>query len=233
MEGPILLLAAEGEEAEAVLARMARTEKLEAPWPAFAGELGGHEVRLLESGIGKAAAGAVVGWAVARYAPSRAVWLGVAGSLNPALSTGDVLIADDAVQWDMDLTPLGREPGELDSGERFIPADPVLAGALHKSAQRLGHRHVRGRVASGDTFVADPEKARWIRDTFGADAVEMEGAAALWAAHKLGVPMALVRAVTDAADTAAPGAFETFLVEVSQKLAALVEDTLAHLDRVD
>ncbi|WP_456446896.1 5'-methylthioadenosine/adenosylhomocysteine nucleosidase [Oceanithermus sp.] len=233
MEGPILLLAAEGEEAEAVLARMARARKLEAPWPAFAGELGAREVRLLESGIGKAAAGAVVGWAVARYAPSRAVWLGVAGSLNPALSTGDVLIADDAVQWDMDLTPLGREPGELDSGERFIPADPVLAGALHKSAQRLGHRHVRGRVASGDTFVADPEKARWIRDTFGADAVEMEGAAALWAAHKLGVPMALVRAVTDAADTAAPGAFETFLVEVSQKLAALVEDTLAHLDRVD
>ena len=230
MEGPILLLAAEGEEAEAVLARMERAEKIAGPWPAFAGELAGRQVRLLESGIGKAAAGAVVGWAVASFAPSRAVWLGVAGSLNPQLSTGDVLIADDAVQWDMDLTPLGRQPGELDSGERFIPADPELAAALHASAQRLGYHHVRGRVASGDKFVADPETADWIRSTFNADAVEMEGAAALWAARKLGVPMALVRAVTDSADTAAPGAFEAFLVEVSQKLAVLIEDTLAHLD---
>jgi len=230
VEGPILLLAAEGEEAEAVLARMERAEKITGPWPVFSGWLGGHDVRLLESGIGKAAAGAVVGWAAARFSPSRAVWLGVAGSLGPRLSTGDVLIADDAVQWDMDLTPLGREPGELDSGERFIPADPALAGALHASARRLGYHHVRGRVASGDKFVADPETARWIRETFGADAVEMEGAAALWAARKLGVPMALVRAVTDAADAAAPGAFEAFLAEVSQKLAVLIEDTLAHLD---
>ncbi|WP_457636825.1 5'-methylthioadenosine/S-adenosylhomocysteine nucleosidase [Oceanithermus sp.] len=229
MEGPILLLAAEGEEAEAVLGRMERTAKVEAPWPAFTGELGGREVRLLESGIGKAAAGAVVGWAGATFAPSAAIWLGVAGSLNPELSTGDVLIADDAVQWDMDLTPLGRQPGELDSGERFIPADPSLAATLHASAQRLGYHHVRGRVASGDRFVADPETARWIRETFAADAVEMEGAAALWAARRLGLPMALVRAVTDAADTSAPGAFEAFLVEVSQKLAVLIEDTLAHL----
>jgi len=229
VEGPILLLAAEGEEAEAVRTRMARARKLEAPWPAFAGELGGREVRLLESGIGKAAAGAVVGWAVARYAPSRAVWLGVAGSLNPTLSTGDVLIADDAVQWDMDLTPLGREPGELDSGERYIPADANLTAALHASAQSLGYRHVRGRIASGDKFVADPELARWIRQTFSADAVEMEGAAALWAARKLGTPMALVRAVTDSADTAAAGAFERFLVEVSQRLAVLLEDALARL----
>ena len=229
MKGPILLLAAEGEEAGAVLARMQRVEKLTAPWPAFAGRLGGREVRLLESGVGKAAAGAVVGWAACRFAPARAIWLGVAGSLNPELSTGDVLIADDAVQWDMDLTLMGREPGELDSGVRFVPADPTLAGALHAAAGRLGQRHVRGRVASGDTFVADPAKARWIHETFGADAVEMEGAAALWAARRLGVPMALVRAVTDAADVAAPGAFEAFLVEVSQRLAALVEDTLARL----
>jgi len=227
---PILLLAAEGEEAEAVLGRMQKHEKLPGPWPLYAGELGGLEVRLLESGIGKAAAGAVVGWAVSSFAPSAAIWLGVAGSLNPALSTGDVLIADDAVQWDMDLTPLGREPGELDSGERFIPADPKLTDALHASAARLGCRHVRGRVASGDTFVASPEKAHWIRETFSADAVEMEGAAALWAARKLGTPMALVRAVTDAADSSAPGAFEAFLTEVSQKLARLIEDTLEHLN---
>ncbi len=111
-----------------------------------------------------------------------------------------------------------------------MPADRELADALHASAQRLGYHHVRGRVASGDKFVADPETARWIRETFAADAVEMEGAAALLAARKLGVPMALVRAVTDAADTAAPGAFEAFLVEVSQKLALLIEDTLAHLE---
>ena len=230
MSGPILLLAAEGEEAAAVLERMAGVAEIAAPWPVFVGELGGREVRLLESGIGKAAAGAVVGWATERFKPAAAVWLGVAGSLNPQLSTGDVLIADDAVQWDMDLTPLGRAPGELDSGERFVPADVRLTDALHASAARLGYHHVRGRVASGDKFVADPQTARWIRETFEADAVEMEGAAALWAARRLGVPMALVRAVTDAADTAAPGAFEAFLVEVSQRLALLVEDTLTHLD---
>ncbi len=62
-----------------------------------------------------------------------------------------------------------------------------------------------------------------MRRIFAADAVEMEGAAALWTAKRIGMPMALLRAITDQADHDAPLAFEAFLESASERLATLVE----------
>jgi adenosylhomocysteine nucleosidase len=55
----------------------------------------------------------------------------------------------------------------------------------------------------------------------------MEGAAALWAAKRMGMPMALVRAITDQAGSEAPIAFETFLESASERLAALIGRVLS------
>jgi adenosylhomocysteine nucleosidase len=55
----------------------------------------------------------------------------------------------------------------------------------------------------------------------------MEGAAALWTAKRMGMPMVLLRAITDQAGSEAPIAFETFLDSASERLASLVGRVLS------
>jgi len=76
-------------------------------------------------------------------------------------------------------------------------------------------------VATGDRFLAQREEAERLRALHGADAVEMEGAAALMVAWRFRHPMALVRAVTDGAGEGATGDFQAFLKAASRRLGLL------------
>ncbi len=220
----ILLLAAEGEEAAALLRRLEGRTQVPGPFPAHRGRFAGKEAAVVQTQVGKAAAAAATAWALSAFRVRAALFAGVAGALSPKLKQGDLLVALDAVQWDVDLTPFGREPGELATGERFVPADPRLSALLEEAAGAQV-----GRVASGDRFVADEALARWIRETFRADAVEMEGAAALWTARRFRVPMALLRVVSDQATAGSDVDFALFLAEGSERMAAALERAVARL----
>ncbi|KGQ22284.2 5'-methylthioadenosine/S-adenosylhomocysteine nucleosidase [Thermus filiformis] len=209
------LFAAEPEEAEALRRAFGAGESLPAPFP-LARAPG---VLLAETGVGKAAASSAVAYVLARYPVRRAFFLGVAGALDPSLRALDLLLAEDAVQWDVDLTPFGRAPGETAFGARFFPSDPGLLLRVEEAARALGYPVRRGRVATGDRFLAEREEALRLRERFGASAVEMEGAAALFVAWRFGVPMALVRVVTDGAGEGAAKDFARFLRLASERLS--------------
>ncbi|MCG9894408.1 MAG: 5'-methylthioadenosine/S-adenosylhomocysteine nucleosidase, partial [Fimbriimonadaceae bacterium] len=134
---------------------------------------------------------------------------------SPDLKQMDLLIAREAVQWDVDITAFGRAPGEDAEGQRFLPADPELVERLTRAAPEAR----LGRIASGDSFLADRERARLIRQVQEADAVEMEGAAALWAARRFGIRLALLRAISDSGDGSAAESFDVFLPRASARLA--------------
>ncbi len=223
----IALFAAEGAEAHALRTRLRLQENVDGPWPIYKGELGRYEVVLIETGVGKAAAAAAVAYVRVRFNPEQAFWVGVAGALNPELKTLDLVLAQDAVQYDVDITAFGRAPGELATGERFVPADPALTSKVLRTAMAMGIPVFLGRIASADRFLADPAQAEEVRRVFAADAVEMEGAAALWVAKRMGMPMALLRAVTDEAGKEAPISFESFLEGASERLATLIERVLS------
>jgi len=209
--------AAEPEEAEALRRALGALEALEAPFPLHRGK----GVLVAETGVGKVAAAMAVAHVLTRFAPEAGFFLGVAGALDPSLRALDLLLAERAVQWDVDLTPFGREPGETAMGVRFFPSDPGLLRRAEEAARALGLPARRGVVATGDRFLADRAEAGRLRTLHGADAVEMEGAAALMVAFRFRHPMALVRAVTDGAGEGAPGDFLAFLREASRRLGLL------------
>ncbi|GIW28671.1 MAG: 5'-methylthioadenosine/S-adenosylhomocysteine nucleosidase [Meiothermus sp.] len=223
----VALFAAEGLEAQALRRLLSLKEVLDGPWIIHQGTLGRYPVVLVETGVGKVAASAAVAYAKVRFNPAQAFWVGVAGALNPELKTMDLILAQDAVQYDVDITAFGRAPGELATGERFIPADAGLTSKVLRTAQSLGLPIRLGRIASADRFLAHRNEAEEVRRVFAADAVEMEGAAALWTAKRLGLPMALLRAITDQAGSEAPIAFETFLEGASERLAQLIGQVLS------
>jgi 5'-methylthioadenosine/S-adenosylhomocysteine nucleosidase len=99
----------------------------------------------------------------------------------------------------------------------------VLSARVLDAASRLsesgagGHAVVGGTIASGDQFIADPDRVGWLRRTFDASAVEMEGAALAQAASHLGIPFAVLRILSDSADGDAVQDFPAFLAEASER----------------
>ena len=85
----------------------------------------------------------------------------------------------------------------------------------------------RGCIASGDQFIASPEKSRAIAEQFGAIAVEMEGAAAAQACQQLGLPLAVLRWISDAADEHATLDFPAFVARVAELDLAVVRALVA------
>ena len=60
-----------------------------------------------------------------------------------------------------------------------------------------------GRVVSGDQFISDREKKKWLVEQFGGSCTEMEGAAIAQAAYLNHIPYLVIRAISDKADDSA------------------------------
>ena len=78
-----------------------------------------------------------------------------------------------------------------------------------EAAAALGVTVLKGRVLSADTFLADPERARLLRENLAGACVEMEGAATAQVCCS-GVPFVVVRSISDRADGGAKPDFREF-----------------------
>lgn len=165
------------------------------------GDIGGKEVVCCECGIGKVNAAMSTQIMIDLYHPDVIVNSGIAGSLSGNIRIGDIVVSDDCVQHDMDGTEMGDPPGEIwfnDEKRIDIPADKATADKLYAACKTIkGIGVFRGRIASGDTFVAAHERRQRIADLFGALACEMEGAAVGCVCYRNDVPFAILRSISD------------------------------------
>lgn len=218
-------------EAEVTLLREAMTERVEEQvlgTEVHRGRLAGRPVLLARCGVGKVNA-ALGTCALVSAGAEQVLFTGVAGGVAPGLAVGDIVVATDLVQHDVDVTALGRAVGELLGEPLSWPADESLGAAVERAATEVSGRATvhRGRIASGDQFIASSVRASWIHQTFGALCAEMEGAAAAQAAARLGVPIAVVRSLSDTADETADNDFPAFLAMASHRGLAVVQALLA------
>ena len=77
----------------------------------------------------------------------------------------------------------------------YFDADKDLLAILKKAAEEAGVQYNEGIIASGDRFVVDPADKKFIVDTFGASACEMEGAEIAQACFSAGVTFCVVRSI--------------------------------------
>ncbi len=195
------------------------------------GTLCGVSCVIVKCGIGKVAAGVMTEAMILRYAPSLIINTGVGGALAPDLSIGDIVIADRALQYDMDTSPIG-DPVGLISGinKIFFDADKDAAERLVTAGEKLGFAVKRGTVATGDKFVSGKSEKAKITGLFPDAAVcEMEGGAIAHAAYLNGTPFAIVRAVSDVADESSHMDYPTFAKMAAQRGAELLLTFLSGL----
>ena len=190
------------------------------------GKLDGRDVVIARSGVGKVNAALTAAEMIRTFGAKAIVNTGVAGALEETLNPEDAVIATDLVQHDYDTTPFDPPGCVSGIGQVKIPVDPAIASAAAKAARELGMRVLEGTVASGDQFISDGKKKEWIRDTFGALACEMEGAAIAQACYLLGVRCAVIRTVSDRADGKADVDFPSFAARAAAKNAEIVRRVL-------
>ncbi len=93
----------------------------------YEGKLNGAQVVIVRSGIGKVNAALCVQILVDIFDVTHIINTGIAGSLNAALDIGDILISEDAIHHDMDVTIFGYQLGEVPQlGTREFMADKRL-----------------------------------------------------------------------------------------------------------
>jgi adenosylhomocysteine nucleosidase len=243
----IALVSAMHEELAAVLPRMPDEHKTVVAGREFwVGHWHGHEVVAVLSRIGKVAAATTATTLIERFGVSRIVFTGVAGGLAPHVNVGDVVVAREFIQHDMDASPLfPRHEVPLTGMTRFA-ADAALSDALAKAAPLamqdmlaslpttewlnldLPNAQVhQGLIASGDRFVSQTLESQALqRELPDALAVEMECAAMAQVCHDYGVPLAAVRTISDRADDAAHVDFPRFIQSIASRYSVAVLDRL-------
>jgi adenosylhomocysteine nucleosidase len=201
------------------------------------GSLQGAEVVVVFSRWGKVAAAATVTQLLSSYPVAGLVFGGVAGGVRPGLAIGDIVVATELVQHDMDASPLYPRYEVPLLGKARFAADPLLCEQLTAAAKTFlahdlssqlapGEREffgitapqvVQGLVASGDKFFASAADVQELRQRLPqVCCVEMEGAAVAQVCDEYGVPFAVVRTISDSADENSVHDFPRFSREIAR-----------------
>lgn len=191
------------------------------------GELCGVHATVATCGIGKVAAAICAQTMILRYAPDAIINTGVAGSLSSELGVCDIAVSESVVEHDMDTTAFGDPPG-LISGLNVVNmnASAELCKMVIETAKKLGMNAKSGVIASGDVFVSSAEKKKYIKDTFGAIACEMEGASIGHVCYVGEVPFVVIRAISDGGDDEALMSYDKFVTIAADNSIKLITELL-------
>lgn len=226
-----------------VLALMPDEHKREVGGRTFwTGQLHGHEVVAVLSGMGKVAAATTATLLADHFKVERLLFTGIAGGLALGAEVGDVVVGTEFIQHDMDASPIFPRFELAGQGITRLPADAVLGQVLHEAAQdavvwlpkllapdtlaALGlHRPSvhRGLIVTGDRFVATDGESVALRQALpDALAVDMESAAVAQVCRDFGIGFGAVRTISDRADNEAHLDFSRFLEQVARHYSARI-----------
>ncbi len=194
------------------------------------GELQGHHVVLLRSGVGKVQASMATTLLHEHYHPTQIINIGSAGGLISGMNIGDIIISDETGHHDVDLSPIGLEIGMLPNLPKTFASDPELISRVSTVLTALKINSKIGMIATGDAFIADQSRVEAIKKVFpNVMAVEMEAAAIAQVAYLYGTPFIVIRALSDLPDKEMPMSFVEYLDFAAKNSTEMVLKLLGSL----
>jgi adenosylhomocysteine/aminodeoxyfutalosine nucleosidase len=189
----------------------------------------GVELIIAYSKIGKVNSALTASTMIEKFEIDILLFSGVAGAINSNLHIGDLIIATKLCQHDLDITAFGHPYGYVPESKIFVESNKTLNEIAKKVATKLNKKLIEGIIATGDQFIADSKKKEWIKETFQADAIEMEGASVGLVCDALGVPFFVLRAISDSADMDAGFDFDKFLESSAKESAKLLMEMVKEI----
>lgn len=218
------IIGAMEQEVELLKNQLERCEKWEEAGAVFyEGEIGEHEVIVVQSGIGKVLAALTTTLLISHYEVEVVVNTGSAGGIGAGLKIGDLVIADKVAYHDVDVTAFNYEYGQMAGMPLYYECADDLVAIAQKVAEKVDYRVHTGTIVSGDTFVHHPSQVSKIKEHFPeALANEMESTAIGQVAYQFQVPFVIIRVLSDTADEQASQDFDAFIKEAGKKSAQFV-----------
>lgn len=193
----------------------------------YEGQYAGKQIVICKSGVGKVFAALTTQKLIDTYDPKCLIFTGVAGGLNKNLKVGDIVIAKDCVQHDMDARELGYPRGAIPYTEyRYFQSDIYLKSlALSAVSQDSIYE---GRILTGDHFLTQSnlKEYEYLTKELKGDAVEMEGASVAQVCTVNEIPFLVIRTISDKADEKASINFNEFLPLVAKNSFHMVDNIL-------
>lgn len=208
------IIAAMAEELEILLKDLTLEAKIEKANMTFhKGQLYGNNVVAVVCGIGKVNSAICTQILVSEYKVDKVINVGVAGGIGKEIYPGDIVIAENLVQHDMDTTAFGDKMGQIPRLNTFdFKCDPEMISLAKKACDEISELNsFTGRIVSGDQFIADIEKIQWLDKEFGAISCEMEGASIAQVCYLNSIPFVVIRSISDNANNGAHMDYEKFI----------------------
>ena len=162
-----------------------------------------HELILVQSGLGKVNAAVVSTLLIEKFECELLLFSGVAGGIDPGIEIGEVIIGESLIQYDYgtlknrELLPF--RPGSIPTGESKNELEYSLDPKIkHKIKESLPNVRM-GIILTGDVFLQCEETQKELFEKYGAQAIDMEGAAVAQVAEQFGIPAIVVRCLSDLA----------------------------------
>ncbi|QQZ10782.1 5'-methylthioadenosine/S-adenosylhomocysteine nucleosidase [Heyndrickxia vini] len=196
------------------------------------GKMNDKEVVLLRSGIGKVNAALSTSILLHHYKPDAVINTGSAGGFNPNLTVGDVVISSEVRHHDVDATIFGYEYGQVPQMPPAFIANEELIKVAEECAKNIKEIQViKGLIATGDSFMNDPERVEFVRGKFPQlQAAEMEAAAIAQVAYQFNIPFVIIRSLSDIAGKESNISFDQFLETAALHSASFVMDIVKHIN---
>ncbi|GAA0723898.1 5'-methylthioadenosine/adenosylhomocysteine nucleosidase [Clostridium malenominatum] len=176
------------------------------------GSLWGNEVVVVKSGIGKVNAAVCTQILIDEFKVDAVINVGVAGGVGNNVYPGDVVIGESLVQHDMDSTAFGERRGQIPRLDTFdFKCDENLVLKAKRACEKMNNsKHFVGRIVTGDQFIADTDKIKWLNEEFDALACEMEGGSVAQVCYLNNIPFVVIRSASDNANNGAHMDYEKF-----------------------
>jgi adenosylhomocysteine nucleosidase len=195
------------------------------------GSLWGQKVIVVRSGIGKVNAAVCAQILVDDFHVDSIINVGIAGGIGESINPGDVVIADNLVQHDMDTSAFGDRIGQIPRLDTFdFKCSKDLVAKAKEACGNLGDvKSFIGRIVTGDQFIADVEKIRWLNNEFDAVACEMEGGSIAQVCQLNSVPFVVIRSISDNANTGAHMDYEKFKYIAVENSIVILKNMLKNM----
>jgi adenosylhomocysteine nucleosidase len=215
------------------------------------GNLWGKDCVCVLSRVGKVAAATTAAMLIEHFKVTHIVFTGVAGSADPKVRVGDIVVAESLVQHDLNAEPLfprfevpllglahfashkKMTDQLLQAAAAFIECDYLkeidapYRAALHLTTPKLHH----GLISSGDQFIHQKSTISDLKKLLPELlAVEMEGAAVAQVCFEFGLPYTVVRTISDGADENSAMDFVHFIEKVAARYAFHIVKRLCQQD---
>ena len=199
------MIVAMSSEVAALLEKMGTPAETESPsgFEVMAYSLGKNMLYVVKSGVGEIYAASAAQMLISQYGVKMIVNFGICGGLTDDMALKKAVVVEKAVHYAFDLSQIddcevGQYPGYPDV---YLPASEELVNLALEADPSLE----KVICASADKFVGDPVEKRELNRRFGAKICEMEAAGIILTANRAGVPVLLIKAVSDSASAVALG----------------------------